>query len=78
MSGREHRPSAGGIRPGDIILTVNGNMIQSLEQMHEQLQAGINWLEIDRQGEYIRLKFDHERAEGSGIVPVPSPDVRVI
>ncbi|HHW60393.1 MAG TPA: PDZ domain-containing protein [Syntrophomonadaceae bacterium] len=64
-----------GIRPGDIILTVNGNMIQSLEQMHEQLQAGINWLEIDRQGEYIRLKFDHERAEGSGIVPVPSPDV---
>ena len=64
-----------GIRAGDIILAVNGDIIQDLEQMQKQLLAGVNWLEIDRQGEYIRLKFDQAGEKSSGMVPVPGPDV---
>lgn len=60
-----------GLRSGDVIMAVNGKNIEDTEDLQSALYKKGNLFEVDRQGEYLRIRLDTSSAQSAGFVPVP-------
>lgn len=67
--------SRAGIRPGDIILGINGEPVNEVYAMQEFLSCGWRELELEVQRGAERIILDLERSprQELGVIPVPDP-----